>query len=765
MRQAAATQANGVIELATQISSKPEKKAPVTRHPLFPAVVAMWFGSLFGLGSLAVRASLIESLVIKFSLDVLLPAAAPPLGLKFRIILALLMAAIGIALGAALARRIARPKQVATPRRREVGGRAAARQARAAAAAAASEPADMTARRRPLAMTNEEERAENYELAPLPGSSPAILDVTQIDIAMNQHDSQSSFHADQPVEAPLDLSAFSDAAPSAPEAEPETPRFESTRFEPVKFEQVKFEPVETAPEADLQDQAAFQPEHTPDRQVFRTAEQAPEAEPVGEIPQLAAQSLHRAIDGALQAEQDAEPLNFGRPFDSLGREPAAVEATAPEPISFHPTGGFAPQAEIAPLDLHAGQEVETGSVADAEANDSEYARMMADLRRIDDEKAAARKAALSTWSDEPPAAEAAESIDDEGEDSRFEPVIWSDEPPVATPPTLAIDAPLADVPVASRVETAPLAELSPVELIERLALAMRQRTQLVAIPSELVAAVTAMARPATDPAPAAEPDALSIFAEPQTLAEPQAMAETQFAPVLESLPAAVIEAVQEPVDDVAEPADSFAPLPAALRPIDFSDFAEHDDFAELNLPPRSFGGPLFAQPAEAEAQPATAEVQPASAEVQPAGMFAAPAPEPEIEADVLEEGYSSLLDLGRPAPVRNDFVRIEEPETEADEIEPVVLFPGHTARPGMRFAAPGAAPVNQPVDNVAAPEQASDEFGVPQLRRFDAPAKIAPAVASGATGAAASALRQDPEEAQRALRAALATLQRMSGAA
>ena len=107
--------------MATQVLSKPASKAPVTKHPLFPAMVALWFGALFGLGSLAVRASLLESMVLSLSLDVLLPAAAPPLGMKFRLILALLLAAIGVAMGAVLARRIARPRQVQAPRRRGIG--------------------------------------------------------------------------------------------------------------------------------------------------------------------------------------------------------------------------------------------------------------------------------------------------------------------------------------------------------------------------------------------------------------------------------------------------------------------------------------------------------------------------------------------------------------------------------------------------------------------------------------------------------------------
>ena len=181
--------------------------------------------------------------------------------------------------------------------------------------------------------------------------------------------------------------------------------------------------------------------------------------------------------------------------------------------------------------------------------------------------------------------------------------------------------------------------------------------------------------------------------------------------------------------------------PAALRPIDFDDYADHDYSDDLALPPRSFAAPKFSGP-EAVLD------------------LAAPLPE-ESESDVPEDSYSSLLELGRVASTRQDFVRIEEPEADDAEIEPVVIFPGHGARPGLRFAAPDpAAPAPSAFDRPAQPAAAS-ETGAPQLRRFDAPA----AVASPTTSAYAGGIRQDPDEAQRALRSALATLQRMSGAA
>lgn len=97
---------------------KPVKAKPISANPLFPAVVALWFGALFGLGSLAVRPSLLEDLVLKSHIDLIIPAAAPPLGVTARILLALIMAALGAVLGISLARRLARPKPELRERKR-----------------------------------------------------------------------------------------------------------------------------------------------------------------------------------------------------------------------------------------------------------------------------------------------------------------------------------------------------------------------------------------------------------------------------------------------------------------------------------------------------------------------------------------------------------------------------------------------------------------------------------------------------------------------
>lgn len=106
---------------------------PVTWHPLFPAMLAVWFGALFGLGILAVRASLLEAIVLSLGIDALIPAAAPPLGATARILLALAFTATGGLIGGTIGLLMARSRPDNLARRAEA---AAAREAARAAKAA-----------------------------------------------------------------------------------------------------------------------------------------------------------------------------------------------------------------------------------------------------------------------------------------------------------------------------------------------------------------------------------------------------------------------------------------------------------------------------------------------------------------------------------------------------------------------------------------------------------------------------------------------------
>lgn len=214
---------------------KPAKGKPISSHPLFPAVVALWFGALFGLGSLAIRPTLIEGMVLKTGLDLVVPAAAPPLGVTARILIALIMASLGAAIGAALAVRLTQPKAVVRERKRTAAKPGAAAAAEAALwnsrnvytdgpvfrpisahdelGDALDSPGLLAGRRRALAVEHEERPFEPHEFAPLPGGEPQIFDISATRLAPVAETAQP--------EVPLDLGAFPAPAPVEPQSPPD----------------------------------------------------------------------------------------------------------------------------------------------------------------------------------------------------------------------------------------------------------------------------------------------------------------------------------------------------------------------------------------------------------------------------------------------------------------------------------------------------------------------------------------------------------------
>lgn len=81
-------------------------KAPVSAHPAFPAIVAVWFAALLGVGSVVLPIALFENASEASGLASLWVAAQPPLGPTARIAIAFVGAILGVIVGLAVARRV-----------------------------------------------------------------------------------------------------------------------------------------------------------------------------------------------------------------------------------------------------------------------------------------------------------------------------------------------------------------------------------------------------------------------------------------------------------------------------------------------------------------------------------------------------------------------------------------------------------------------------------------------------------------------------------
>ena len=81
---------------------------------MFPTGVGVWFAALFSLSSLAIRGSLLEALIVLTHIDYLIPAATPPLGGVPRALMALAIAGLGFHIGRKLGRKIAQSEAEAS---------------------------------------------------------------------------------------------------------------------------------------------------------------------------------------------------------------------------------------------------------------------------------------------------------------------------------------------------------------------------------------------------------------------------------------------------------------------------------------------------------------------------------------------------------------------------------------------------------------------------------------------------------------------------
>lgn len=709
---------------------KNTKGKPVTAHPLFPAVVALWFGSLFGLGSLAIRPSLLENVVVSAGIDLVVPAAGPPLGVTARILLALTLAAVGATIGAVIGRWIARPKPVVRQRRRGAGAvdsEDAGEPVRyndnpvfAAAEAADADAGSWAGRRRALAIEHGEDEFVPHDSAPLPGGGPQVFDIAGLQLG-----GLESAHDPDEIAEPLDLGSFADAPPPGPgtvqlDWDAAAPAVAKADFHaPEKAHHDDLRQVFTAPEAAAQTDSFQAPlaDEPDNRQIFGQ----PNAFGTDEADAVAATARRQIFGAPVQDDHVSQDFVKAAGFKTTvfeveehaplfpSRLPAnALPAAHEEEVQNVTANPFAPAAAVqhtadlpdapsAPAPL--ATELQTAACADAANADTSTdfgALGMTDLAQRLAQSMERRRAARAA---------------------------------VAASPLEA--SPLAPEPAPALPNAAEgIGALSGAEV-------------LASVPAPFAAS-------APTP-PVVGEDSLSV-AEAIRAAEPDTLADDgQTAPIdrvsqndaqafelhparFETKAPDFSTAFSAPISSDAHVAATPLAMPAALRPLSFDDTTNDDLGIESLLPPRRISMPTM---------PSASGFHASAIDQDAADEIAAEALEPEEDPASAGAAFGSLIDLG--ANLRTPFVRIEEPEAPNGAVEPVVIFPGQA--PAAPFAPPQAASV---------PAEAT------QFRRFDAPASAGqgqPVEVSGLESAL------DPAEAERSLRSALANLQRMSGAA
>ncbi|TIX48950.1 hypothetical protein [Alteraurantiacibacter aquimixticola] len=309
------------------------RKAPVSTHPAFPFIVALWFAALLGLGSLVVPVALVEMLVVKTGISSIVSAAAPPLGFTARAMIAIAFTVLGGLAGLTIARRIG-----------QIHGQRAISHARAPISAheeLGDEGFDGPAprsRRRALALDAGTQSRDFDEAAPLPAvpveaeeSVEMIAEPGPAESELPEELAEPEAEAFAPPEPePIEEVAFDDASEAVDIAEEDT--FLEPYGLPVADHTFTEEPADEA----AFDSAWVEPE---------TAK--PELEDLGlvQLAQRLGDSIRkRRAMIAAQAEADVPTPQFAPPPPETAAEPAPEPFGSAEPNAAAPDEAAAAMA-------------------------------------------------------------------------------------------------------------------------------------------------------------------------------------------------------------------------------------------------------------------------------------------------------------------------------------------------------------------------------------------------------------------------------------
>lgn len=293
--------------MATIPLNGPEGKAPakppISQHPAFPAIVALWFAALLGLGSLVLPVVLLERIVTTTGISALVPAATPPLGFTARGMLALAAALTGAIMGLLLARRLAAGHR---PESRSRITDAAHRPLNARLDLGEDGLMTSGVKRRSLAIADEGRQSDFLSQAPLPGEDQWAASVPLS--ALFDHipqDAEPLFDSDRPVAmTPLELDGFDQRMDSPEPFDLGLTAEADLQEDDFMTEKQEFHPLSLGQQEEL------------DRQDF--------------MPRPAsARATTVAADDLAEDLVEAEPLQFAAP--SLSRHEPEAPAFAPAP--------------------------------------------------------------------------------------------------------------------------------------------------------------------------------------------------------------------------------------------------------------------------------------------------------------------------------------------------------------------------------------------------------------------------------------------------
>jgi hypothetical protein len=218
-----------VATIAPSSSASRAAKAPISTHPAFPAIVALWFAALLGLGSLVLPVALIEKLVVVTRISSLISAAEPPLGFTARAGIAIAASFAGAVIGLFLARKVASSSAAEPTGRNFALG--AERQCRPISApdelgedgldAPELVASPLLQKRRSLTMAEDNRPSAYLQAVPMPGQS--IENRAEFSLSDEISPPEPAAATDRIIEAsyePLELGAF--VAPEDDEEEEST---------------------------------------------------------------------------------------------------------------------------------------------------------------------------------------------------------------------------------------------------------------------------------------------------------------------------------------------------------------------------------------------------------------------------------------------------------------------------------------------------------------------------------------------------------------